>query len=241
MAAESQQKSICTVEADLELLSRYQNGDHQALEALFEVHLRLIKFWVRKVWHWADREEVMQEAKIGLSNAVMEFNASKDSDFHAQARRCVMRAVFESRAVMPVKRTLYNHYRQVMKAQDILMRKLGRRPTLEELSNEAGLSVTQVENALNVIAAFPLPLEAADGKLAIEEPFQIEDPYESQLVKDALKQLSRDEAKIIILYYYYGKTDREIGEDLGKSEDAVKMARTRALAKLRDIISGEGV
>jgi RNA polymerase sporulation-specific sigma factor len=127
-----------------------------------------------------------------------------------------------------------------MKAQEILLRKLDRKPTLEELSKETGLSINQVETALNVIAAFWLPLEEEDG-LAIKEPSQSEDPYQSLLIEAALKQLTEDEAQIIILYYFYGQTDREIGRVLNKSEDATKMARRRALEKLRAIISGEGV
>ena len=242
MEPENQEKKlICTAEADLELVRRYQNGDQEALVELLEVHRRLIKFWVRKVWAWADRDEVMQESRIGFSLAAKEFDVSKHGDFHAHARNCVMRAVYESRAVMPVRPTLYKHYRQVLEAQDELMRRLDRRPTLEDLSEEAGLSVKQVENALNVVAAFPFPLEAEDGELPIEEPYRIEDPYQSQLIEDALKQLRPDEARIIILYYLHGLTDREIGGELRKSEDAVKMARMRALAKLRDILSGEGV
>lgn len=233
-------KMICTVEADLELVRRYQRGDQEALESLLEVHRPLIKFWVRKVWAWAERDEVMQEANIGFSKAAKEFDVAKHGDFHLHARACVMRGIYESRAIMPVRRTLYKHYRLVKKAQEILMRKLDRRPTLEEVSQETGLSVKQVETALNVIAAFWLPLEEEDG-LAIEEPSQSEDPYQSELIKDALKQLSPDDAKIIILYYFHGKTDRETAKQLGKSEAAVKMARTRALDKLRAIISGEGV
>jgi RNA polymerase sigma factor (sigma-70 family) len=240
MAAEGQKKTICTVETDLELVRRYQNGDEQALDELLEVHRRLIKFWVRTVWAWAEREEVMQEANIGFSKAANEFDVSKHGDFHDHARACVMRGIYESRAIMPVRRTLYEHYRLVIKAQDTLLRKLDRIPTLEELSKETGLSVNQVETALNVIAAFWLPLEEED-ELAIKEPSKSEDPYQSLLIEAALKQLTEDEAQIIILYYFYGQTDREIGRVLNKSEDAVKMARRRALEKLRAIISGEGV
>ncbi|MFY9622507.1 MAG: sigma-70 family RNA polymerase sigma factor [Pyrinomonadaceae bacterium] len=241
MEPQNQEKKRCTVEADLELVRRYQNGDQKALDALFESHRRLIRFWVRKVLAWADRDEVMQEARIGFFKAAQDFDVSQSGDFHDLAKTYVMKSVHKSSAVMPVRRTLYKHYRQVMRAQDELMRKLNRRPTLEEVSEEAELSVRQVENALNVIAAFPFPLEAEDGTLTIEEPYQFEDPYRLQLVKDLLKQIDPDEAKIIILFYRYGLTDREIAENLGKSEGAVKMARTRVLEKFRDIISGEGI
>jgi DNA-directed RNA polymerase specialized sigma24 family protein len=110
-------------------------------------------------------------------------------------------------------------------------------PTVEELAREAGLSENQVNTALNVIAAFTLPIEEADGHATNE------DPYQSQLLGNALNQLDADDpdgVDIIIRYYFYGQTDGEIAKDLGMSPDAVKMARRRALEKLRDIISGEG-
>ena len=240
MEPENQQKTICTAESDLESVKRYQNGDQQELRALLDIHLRLIKFWVRKVLAWADRDEVMQEARIGFSNAAQEFDVSAAGDFHEQAKTYVIRSVHNSRAVMPVRRTLYKHYREVLKHQDELMQELDRMPTTEEVARKTKLSVRQVENALSVIAAFPDRLEGEDGKLAIKEPFEFVDPYQKQLLKDALKKLNRDDAELVI-YDLQGLTDREIAERLGKSEGAVKMARTRALKKLRDIISGEGV
>jgi RNA polymerase sigma factor (sigma-70 family) len=179
----------------------------------------------------------MQEALIGFWEAVETFDTSGNGDFHSEARNRVWRKIFESKEVRIVSRPLYNHYRKVMDAQNNLMKKLNRMPTLEELAQEAGLSVNQVNTALNVIAAFPLSLEEADGRLASE------DPYRSQLISDAMNQLDADDpdgVDIIIRYYYYGQTDSEIAKDLGRSPGAVKMARHRALEKLRDIISGEG-
>ena len=68
MEPKNQQKTGCTVESDLELVRRFQNDDQEALVALLDVHRRLIKFWIRKVLAWADRDDVMQEAIIGFFN-----------------------------------------------------------------------------------------------------------------------------------------------------------------------------
>lgn len=240
MAAEDQKRSRCAGEADPELLRRYRDGDEEALEALFKGHYGLIYFWVSQMLvaiPQANRDDIRQQALIGFWEAAETFDTSGSGDFHSEARNRVRRKIFESSEVQIVKRHLYEHYRKVMDAQNNLMRKLNRMPTLEELAQEAGLSVNQVNTALNVIAAFPLPLEEADGHLAGE------DPYQSQLISDSINQLDADDpddVDIIIRYYYYGQTDSEIAKDLGKSPGAVKMARHRALEKLRDIISGEG-
>jgi RNA polymerase sigma factor (sigma-70 family) len=237
MEAENK-NSRCTVEADLELLRRYQSGDEQALVDLLKGHYGLIRFWVRKVLAVvpsANREDVIQEARIGFFTAATDFNVSKGDDFHTQARNYIKRAVYKSREVRRrVKRTLWKNYDEVIKAQDRLIIKLNRAPTLEELAAEAKLSVRQVDTALNVIAAFPFPLEEADGYLAIE------DPYQSQLIRDALNSLDSASAHVIIRYYFYGQTDPEIAEDLGLPAGTIKMRRHRAEKKLRDIISGKG-
>jgi len=237
MAAKDQKRSRCAGEADLELLRRYQNGEKEALAALFKGHYGLIYTWVNQALveiPQANRDDINQEARIGFWEAAETFDTSGNGDFHSAARNCARRRIFKSSEVRIVHRTLYEHYREVMDAQDNLMKKLNRMPTIEELAQEAGLSVKQVNTALNVIAAFPLPLEEADGRLAGENP------YQSQLISDALNQLDADDSDILIRYYFYGQTDSEIAKDLGMSPAAVKMARHRALEKLRDIILGEG-
>lgn len=240
MAAQDQKRPRCSGEADLKLLRRYRDGDKEALAALFDGHYGLIYYWVEQVLlaiPRANRDDIRQEALTGFWQAAETFDTSGDGDFHTEARNSAWRKIFESKEVRIVSRTLFEHYRKVMKAQDSLMRELNRMPTLEELAHAAELSVNQVNTALNVTVAFPFPLEEADGHLASE------DLYQSQLLSDALNQLEADDpvgADIIIRHYYYGQTDSEIAKDLGKSPGAVKTARHRALEKLRDIISGEG-
>jgi RNA polymerase sigma factor (sigma-70 family) len=234
MEAENQKKPKCTVEADQELLRRSRNGDEEALIALIASHYGLIRYWVRKV-NWADRSDVMQEATIGFWMAAKEFDISGSGDFHGQARTCVRKAVFKSKSVSPVGRTLYKNYRSVTNAYDELMVKLNRRPTLEELAQKTKLSVKQVDNALNVIAAFPTSLEEAD------ERFVVEDAYRLPPIEDAINQLTPYEAEVINLSYFSEPTtDRVIAEALGRSEDAIKETRSRAKKKLRDIIYGKG-
>jgi RNA polymerase primary sigma factor len=240
MAAKNQKRSRCAGEADLELLRRFQSGDEEAVSALLKGHYGMISYWVSKVLlgiPWANRDDIMQEALIGVWDAAKTFDTSGNGDFHTEARNFARRRIYESTEVRIVSRTLYMHYRQVTAAQNNLLEKLNRMPTVEELAREAGLSENQVNTALNVIAAFTLPIEEADGHVTNE------DPYQSQLIGDALNQLDADDpdgVDIIIRHYFYGQTDGEIAENQGMSPGAVKMARHRALEKLRDIISGEG-
>ena len=222
-------------------MRRYQDGDEQALNDLLQLHEELIMFWARKVGSVADRDDVMQEGRIGFMKAAQKFDLSKTVNFHAYTRRWVRTGIFESATIRRINRTLFSHHREVQLAQNNLMQELNRMPTLNELSEATQLSIKQVENALDVIAAFPVPLEAIDDRLAIEESSQIEAAYQSELIIDAIDKLNPEQQEVIVRSYFYAQTPAEIASSLRKSEAAIKLARKRALTKLRNIISGEEV
>ncbi len=248
MEAENQKKSRCTIESDLELLKRYQNGDQEALDDLVSSHLGLIYFWVGKVVRkirWVSREDLRQEGCVGFIEAAKKFDISKNDDFHSKARELSREAVkaslFRSSEVGFIKRHLYRNCRKVVKAIDELSIELDRRPTHEELAERTKLTERQVNNAMDVIAALPFLLqsEEREERVEVEDLHQFEDPYEAQQIKDALKQLGRHEALVIIRFHFYGQTDSEIAKDLRRSTAAIKMARRRAEQKLRAIIFAE--
>lgn len=55
---------------------------------------------------------------------------------------------------------------------------------------------------------------------------------------DALAALPDDVYATIDKYYFHEMTDREVGEQLGRSADAVRKQRNRALARLATTLSG---
>jgi len=237
MEAENKKKSGCTDEEDRELVVGYRKGDERAFVSLLDLHIGLIKYWARVVLrkaHWANPDDLVQEGRIGLWETAKVFDVSREGNFDAYARRSCIGRMFDSAEVSLVKRTIRKHLKKVSTTQDGLMKKLGRMPTVEELAEATNLSVEQVDTALNAIAAFTLPLDDADGSHADE------DPYQSQLLSDALNQLTEDQAEVIIRYHFYGHELKEIAKALGKSNVNVRQIHKRAKKKLRDIIYGKG-
>jgi|ERR1044072_335788 RNA polymerase sigma factor (sigma-70 family) len=236
MKVENRQNSSCSDEADRELLRRFQNGDEAAFVELLEIHAGLFKKWVRRVLNkvpWAQWDDLMQEAHFGFYLAAKKFDFSKKGNFHGLARMYA-RKMFDSREVRVAKRTPYKNYRKVTTANDRLMTKWNRPPTLDELSKEAELTVRQVKAALNVIVAFPFPLEEAESALVFE------DPYQSQLISDAIGQLSSAQAEVITRRMY-GDKFREIAKALGRSIDDVKKLNERGKKRLMAIIHDKGI
>jgi RNA polymerase sigma factor (sigma-70 family) len=237
MEAGRKKNSRCTDEADRELVKRYQDGDERAFVSLLDVHIGLIWHWVRTVRDqasWANPDDLLQEGRIGLWETANKFDVSRKGNFDAWARKACIGRMFDSSEVRLLKRVLSEHRRKVREAENRLMKELNRRPTLEELAEATGLSVNQVETALDAEAAFMSPLDDADGAVTKD------DSYQKQLIADALNQLTPDQVEVIIRHHYLQHKLTKIAKDLGKSEDAVKQLHKRAKEKLHAIIYGKG-
>lgn len=61
---------------------------------------------------------------------------------------------------------------------------------------------------------------------------------ENEELHNALLLLPKDKSQIIIFYYFYGMTDKEISESLNLNRTTVRNRRYSALATLRKLIIG---
>jgi len=236
MKVENRQISSCTHEADAELLRRFQNGDETAFVELLAIHSGYVRYWVGlalKHASWANADDLRQEAHLGFFEAAKKYRFTTKGNFHALARIRAWGKMFDSPEVRIVNRTLYDNHREVVSAQDRLMERLGRGPSLDELALEANLTIRQAETALNVLV-FPSALEENDGSLVSEDSETLE------LLSDAIAQLSPDQADVMTRRYA-GEKFSEIARAMSRSEDAVKKLHERAKKNLRRIIQGEGI
>lgn len=248
MKVKSRTQPRCNgIEADLELLIRCQQGDREALENLCELHYGLIAFWARKLaeryyWTQFDPEDIAQDGMMGFIKAAEEYNPDKYPDFHLFAKLHFIRAVHAGRELQRVPRYQRENKKKVTKAHDQLVMELDRKPTVEEISVKAGLTVKQVQNVLDTADPFHRDLQdLTEGELPETPAPQTDiDPAQSQRVENAINQLDSADARVIRLYYYYDLTDEKVGAQLGLVKDTAKRKRYRALEKLKRIISDAG-
>lgn len=238
------EKRRCTVEIDLALLRRYQDGVQPALDDLWEFHIALVYFWAGKVFvkvRRASLDDLRQEACVAFILLAKRFDTSGSKSFHTEIRFTVRTTLFFSPEIRVVKRTLYRNYKKVKDKQDEWAKKLDRKPTVDELSTATGLSVKQVNTALHVLAAFPLQFEETERDFAFEEPHQSEDPYLSKQLEDAINQLKPEHSEVIIRQFVLGHTQLKIANDLGTSVATIKMRVRRAKLKLEKFFDPDGV
>ncbi len=61
-------------------------------------------------------------------------------------------------------------------------------------------------------------------------------PVEDPKVALALERLPPQKRNVLLLHYFHGDTDAEIGERLGRTARAIRQRRTEALKRLKEIM-----
>jgi RNA polymerase sigma-H factor len=86
--------TILADQADEQLISLYREGDGRAMDELLTRYRNFARSKARSYFLvGADKEDIVQEAMIGLYKAVRDFNAEKETSFRAFADVCVTRQI----------------------------------------------------------------------------------------------------------------------------------------------------
>lgn len=239
-----------TPEQEQELAQRARAGDEAARERLIQSNLRLVIAIAR---HYTGRglplADLIQEGNLGLIRAAEQFRPEKGTRFATYAawwiRHRIARALQEQASAVRLPVHLMKTLRRVRHITALLQQELGRKPTLHEVAQRAGMATEQVSNLLNAIAR-PISLETPVGEgeettmldLLVEEP--PEELIEQLDLEQLLDVLNEKEREVIRLRYGLGDTVpltlEEIGRLMNLSRERVRQIEARAIEKLRKAI-----
>jgi RNA polymerase sigma factor (sigma-70 family) len=190
---------------------------------------------------WANAEDLAQIGVIGLMKAIERFDPGQGVNFKFFARRFIRGAIFDSSEfTRDLARRQKEIYLMIRRAEVELTKALQRNPTIEEVAEKTGLTIHQMQNAIDAVAvagAGELPdHEGAPASGRIETP----EPERSIMLLEALSHLSAREQEIIRLYYWEDQSPEEIAPKLGLTASNVTKIRQRATKKLGKLLDGEG-
>ena len=232
------------------LLRLSKAGDKRARERLIEGNLRLVLSVIQRFDKRGEApDDLFQVGCIGLIKAIANFDPDKQVRFSTYGVPMIageVRRYLRDNSPIRVSRSIRDVAYRVLQCKEALLLKLGREPTLEEISAELQLSVEEISQALDAVCA-PVSLYDpvyADGGDPLTVIDQVRDTKNTEsnwmehiALRNAFQSLGKREQKILSLRFYDGKTQMEVAGTLGISQAQVSRLEKGAIDTMRKSIS----
>ena len=197
--------------------------------------------------------DIIQEGNTGLMRAVDKYEYRRGYKFSTYAtwwiRQAITRAVADHARTIRIPVHMIETMSRLRNVSKMLLQNLGREPTIEEISEEADLPVSEVRRVLK-ISRHPISLDRPVGESEDSyfgdfiEDDQAESPVQAasqEMLKDkieaVLKTLTFREREIIKLRYGIGDgytyTLEEVGRIFQVTRERVRQVEAKAIRKLQ--------
>lgn len=187
---------------DLDLITRYQNGDEYALEVLMARHKGFIRLKAKTYYLIGSaREDVLQEARIGFYKAVRDYRHEKATSFRSFAELCITRQIITAiKSATRQKHAPLNTYTSFSKTA---------------FGDESDRTLIEIlaTNSLD-----PADLFAEQETMASIK----------KIIKDKLSPLERD----VLRGYFEGHSYQEMADIMGRQIKSIDNALQRVKRKL---------
>ena len=230
---------------DRELLTAAATGDRDAAEELVRQNTGLIWSVARRFFgRGVDADDLYQLGCVGFIKAVKGFDPQYGTQFSTYAVPKItgeIRRYLRDDGSIKVSRGVKERVQRIKSARLELEQRLGREPTVTELS--AAVELTPEDIAFCESAAAPadsLQRETGEEGMTLEQSIG-DDGMEDRLIervalREAVNSLPEKERATILLRYYRGLTQQSCAKIIGVSQVQVSRLERRALSRLREMI-----
>lgn len=231
-----------------ELLIRSHEGDKDAREQLIAGNLRLVLSVIQRFGNRGENpDDLFQVGCIGLIKAIDHFDVTQGVQFSTYGVPMIVgevRRFLRDNASIRVSRSMRDTAYKAIQCKERLTAENGREPTVEEIARQLEMKREDVVVALEAIVE-PVSLYEpvfSDGGDTIYIMDQVgdgnaeEDWLEEIAVKQAIRNLSDREKRILSLRFLEGKTQMEVAGEIGISQAQVSRLEKGALGKVKQEI-----
>lgn len=231
-------------EETLELIKKAQSGDENAKETLVNENSPLIKSVIR--WFKGkgiENDDLYQLGCMGFLKAINNFDCSFNVKFSTYVVPMVVGEIkrfMRDDGAVKVSRAIKGLNLKINKFVDEFFIDNSRKPTILEIAEHFKIDEQDVVMAMDS-AKMPVslytPFEDGDEVgLTIIDRFdgqENEDFVDKFALKDIINKLEERDKKIILMRYFYDKTQSEIAKRLGVSQVQVSRLENKILENLR--------
>lgn len=184
-------------------------------------------------------DDLFQAGCVGLVKAADGFDEERGFSFSTYAVPVILgeiKRIFRDGGTVKVSRAMKEKIRYALKEKEKLTEQLGYEPTVSQLAENIGMSVTETAELLT--ASMPaMSLTGDDENSGRELDIPVDAPEEriSEIISlhQTLDLLEEDERQIINLRYFKGLTQSKTAEALGISQVQVSRKEKKILLKMR--------
>ncbi|MFP3156490.1 SigF/SigG family RNA polymerase sporulation sigma factor [Lachnospiraceae bacterium ZAX-1] len=228
------------------LIEQSHQGDKSARDKLVQSNLGLVWSIVRRFDNrGAELEDLFQIGSIGLMKAIDKFDTTFEVRFSTYAVPMItgeIKRFLRDDGMIKVSRSLKENAAKIKGTESRLQKERCRDITLQELSDETGLSreeiVMALEANIEVESIYKTVYQSEGNEICLIDRLQEKkDSNERLLNTMLLEQLMEDlnevERQLISLRYFKDKTQMEVAKYLGISQVQVSRLEKKILLRLR--------
>jgi RNA polymerase sporulation-specific sigma factor len=218
-----------------------QNGDRDASGEMLESNSGLVWSVARRFFgRGVDPDDLYQLGCVGFLKAIDGYDPEYGTQFSTYAVPKIageIRRFLRDDGSVKVSRTVKERAGAIRRARGELEQRLGREPTVSELSEALRLPAEEIASAQ---AATEAPSSLSDGNGAAELSaanlcggWAEDSVIERLALRDALTSLPVRERQVIALRYYHGMTQSDAARVLKTTQVQVSRMERRAMKKLK--------
>jgi len=226
-------------------LRRAKDGDKEASAQLIEENSGLIWSIARRFFgRGVEADDLYQLGCVGFLKAIQGYDEEYGTQFSTYAVPKIsgeIRRFLRDDGAVKVSRGIKERAQSIKSARSSLEQRLGREPTLSEISEQTGLEAADIASAETAVG----PTESLQRETG-EEGFTLEQilgdfGQEDRLVervslRETIDRLPERERCVIALRFFHSLTQDSTARVMGVSQVQVSRLEKRAVERLREML-----